>query len=61
MMNSRFGLPPGWKAAGYNVFADILTLEPGDRWRKEITNTLQTRAIKIVAEVPSQLGKSRNA
>jgi hypothetical protein len=31
-------LVPRLEAAGYRVFADILTLEPGDRWRKEITN-----------------------
>jgi len=34
--------------AGYAVFADILSLEPGERWRKVITNTLQTRAIKML-------------
>jgi hypothetical protein len=34
--------------AGYTVFSDILNLEPGDRWRKVITNTLQTRAIKML-------------
>jgi hypothetical protein len=41
-------LAPRLEAAGYAVFADILTLEPGDRWRKEITSTLQTRAIKML-------------
>jgi TIR domain len=41
-------LAPRLEAAGYTVFADIVTLEPGDRWRKEITNTLQTRAAKIL-------------
>jgi TIR domain-containing protein len=41
-------LAPRLEAAGYTVFADILTLEPGERWRKEITNTLQTRAIKML-------------
>ncbi len=41
-------LAPRLEAAGYTVFADILTLEPGDRWRKEITNTLQKRAIKML-------------
>src|SRR6266436_2416394 len=41
-------LAPRLEAAGYTVFADIVTLEPGDRWRKQITNTLQTRAIKMV-------------
>jgi hypothetical protein len=41
-------LSPRLEAAGYKVFADILTLEPGDRWRKQITNTLQTHAIKML-------------
>jgi hypothetical protein len=41
-------LAPRLEAAGYTVFADILTLEPGDRWRKQITNTLQTGAIKML-------------
>src|ERR1700682_3097811 len=41
-------LAPKLEEAGYTVFADILTLEPGDRWRKVITNTLQTRAIKML-------------
>ena len=41
-------LAPRLEEAGYAVFADILTLEPGERWRKVITNTLQTRAIKML-------------
>jgi hypothetical protein len=41
-------LAPRLEAAGYSVFADIVTLEPGDRWRKLITNTLQTGAIKML-------------
>ena len=41
-------LGPKLESAGYKVFADILTLEPGDRWRKEITTTLQTRGIKML-------------
>lgn len=41
-------LAPKLEAAGYRVFADIVTLEPGDRWRKSITNTLQERAIKML-------------
>jgi hypothetical protein len=41
-------LAPRLEAAGYTVFADILTLEPGDRWRKEITSTLQNRAVKML-------------
>jgi len=41
-------LAPRLEAAGYKVFADILTLEPGDRWRKVITNTLQDRSKKML-------------
>ncbi len=41
-------LAPRLEAAGYKVFADIVTLEPGDRWRKQITETLQTRAAKML-------------
>jgi hypothetical protein len=41
-------LAPRLEAAGYTVFADILTLEPGERWRKKITGALQTRAFKML-------------
>jgi TIR domain len=41
-------LAPRLEAAGYTVFADILNLEGGTRWRKEVTNTLQTRSIKML-------------
>jgi TIR domain len=41
-------LAPRLEAAGYEVFADILTLEPGARGRKEITDTLQQRSIKML-------------
>lgn len=41
-------LAPRLEAAGYTVFADILTLEPGDRWRKEVTSTLQNKAVKML-------------
>lgn len=41
-------LAPKLEAAGYKVFADILTLEPGDRWRSVITSTLQQDAIKML-------------
>ncbi|HWR34945.1 MAG TPA: toll/interleukin-1 receptor domain-containing protein [Clostridia bacterium] len=42
------GFTPRLEAAGYTVFADILTLEPGDRWRREITDTLQNKAVKML-------------
>jgi hypothetical protein len=41
-------LAPRLEAAGYTVFADILNLDGGTRWRKEVTNTLQTRGIKML-------------
>lgn len=41
-------LAPRLEGAGYTVFADILSLEGGTRWRKEVTNTLQTRSIKML-------------
>ncbi len=41
-------LAPRLEAAGYKVFADILALEPGDRWRKEVTGTLQNKSIKML-------------
>jgi hypothetical protein len=41
-------LAPRLEAAGYEVFADILTLEPGTRGRKEITGTLQQRSVKML-------------
>ncbi|HZK99058.1 MAG TPA: toll/interleukin-1 receptor domain-containing protein [Caulobacteraceae bacterium] len=41
-------LAPKLEAAGYHVFADILTLEAGGRWRKAITDALQQRAVKML-------------
>jgi hypothetical protein len=41
-------LAPRLEAAGYTVFADILSLEPGDRWRKQVTGALQNKAIKML-------------
>jgi hypothetical protein len=41
-------LAPRLEAAGYKVFCDILALQPGDRWRSEVTGTLQERAIKML-------------
>lgn len=41
-------LAPRLEAAGYTVFADIICLEAGDRWRKEITGNLQKKAIKML-------------
>ena len=41
-------LAPRLEALGYKIFADILTLETGDRWRREITETLQSKAAKML-------------
>lgn len=41
-------LAPRLEANGYSVFADIFSLETGDRWRREITQTLQTKAVKML-------------
>ncbi|MET0081029.1 MAG: toll/interleukin-1 receptor domain-containing protein, partial [Candidatus Thiodiazotropha lotti] len=41
-------LAPRLEAAGYDVFADILALQPGDRWRKEVTGTLQNKSVKML-------------
>jgi hypothetical protein len=41
-------LAPKLEAEGYHVFADILTLEPGDRWRREINQALEHRAAKVL-------------
>lgn len=41
-------LAPKLEAEGYRVFADILTLQPGDRWRRQINQALRYRATKIL-------------
>ncbi len=41
-------LAPRLEANGYTVFADILSLEAGDRWRKIVTGTLQKKSIKML-------------
>jgi hypothetical protein len=41
-------LAPRLEAAGYIVFADILSLEPGERWRKRVTESLQDQSIKML-------------
>ena len=41
-------LAPKLEEAGYLVFADILTLEPGERWRKSLTSILYTDAAKML-------------
>ena len=41
-------LAPRLEGEGYRVFADILKLEPGSRWRQEVTATLQDKSIKLL-------------
>ena len=41
-------LGPKFEARGYSVFSDILTLQPGHRWRKEVSRALEVRAAKVV-------------
>lgn len=41
-------LGPKLEAQGYSVFSDILTLQPGHRWRKEVSRALEVRAAKVV-------------
>jgi hypothetical protein len=41
-------LAPRLEAAGYEVFADILSLDAGTRGRKEITDTRQQRRVKML-------------
>ena len=41
-------LAPKLEAEGYAVFADVLSLEGGDRWRRQLTDGLQLRAVKML-------------
>ena len=41
-------LAPKLEAAGYTVFADILSLDAGDRWRGVVTSTLQASSIRML-------------
>jgi hypothetical protein len=41
-------LAPKLEAAGYRVFADILALEAGVRWRKALTSALQMQTAKML-------------
>ncbi|MDJ0922274.1 MAG: toll/interleukin-1 receptor domain-containing protein [Henriciella sp.] len=41
-------LAPRLESEGYKVFADILSLDTGDVWRRKITDTLQTEAVKML-------------
>lgn len=39
---------PRLERAGYRVFTDILSLEAGDRWRQQVTKTLQDVTTKML-------------
>ena len=41
-------LGPKLEAHGYRVFSDLMTLEPGDRWRRETAIALEHRAAKVL-------------
>jgi hypothetical protein len=41
-------LAPKLEAAGYRVFADILSLRAGESWRKRLTETLRDQAVKML-------------
>lgn len=47
-------LGPKLEAHGYGVFSEIMTLEPGDRWRKETAIALEHRAAKVLVAVASE-------
>ncbi|QFT61799.1 hypothetical protein FIU91_02565 [Roseivivax sp. THAF30] len=47
-------LGPKLEAHGYGVFSEIMTLEPGDRWRKETAIALEHRAAKVLVAVSSE-------
>jgi hypothetical protein len=41
-------LAPKLEAAGYRVFADVLSLRAGESWRKRLTETLRDQAVKML-------------
>lgn len=41
-------LAPRLQATRYIVLAGLLSIDPGDRWRREITETLQNKAVQIM-------------
>lgn len=52
-------LGPKLEAHGYQIFSELLTLEPGDRWRKEVYRALEHRAVKILVPA-SQVTRQDN-
>lgn len=45
-------LAPHLEAAGYIGFADILNIDPGDRWLRKVTDTLQNPAVSMLLWCP---------
>ena len=41
-------LAPKLEAAGYHVFADVISLRAGDSWRQRLTDTLRDQAVKML-------------
>lgn len=41
-------LAPKLEAAGYRVFADVISLRAGDSWRQRLTDTLRDQAVKML-------------
>jgi TIR domain len=46
--NFALWLAPKLEAAGYRVFVDAINLRAGSNWRKNLTDTLRDRAVKML-------------
>lgn len=46
--NFALWLAPKLEAAGYRVFADVISLRAGDSWRQRLTETLRDQAVKML-------------
>ncbi len=54
-------LGPKLEAHGYRVFSELLTLEPGARWRRETAIALEHRAVKVLAVAAAATGADDGA
>lgn len=54
-------LGPKLEAHGYRVFSELLTLEPGARWRRETAAALEHRAVKVLAVAAAATGADDGA
>lgn len=41
-------LAPKLEAAGYRVFADVISLRAGDSWRQRLTDTLRDGIVRLL-------------